>query len=544
MATSSKAVFVNQFRKARAAGVPFIAVETTDNFAAINRMQASLKAETPMIQWDNIQGWSAVNNAGRVMLEGDKENGILSIFEDTTPGNALAGLDVSATIALANCLMMAKHLPKLVKEPKAIPGCVLFLHNVHEYQKEPDITQAVLNLREAFRSTNRTLVMVGPHFEFAQQLVNHVYHLIEPLPTPDELEEMVRQMATNSGIDLTEDSLRRSVEALMGLNQFAAAQGLALAFDKKNRTINFDELWHRKYEMIRQTLGLRLDQSGLVLDDVKGCSRIKWFCEMIANGPFPPDLICVFDEGEKGFAAGDGRNDGGIGKGFLGTVLTEMEENDYTGMINYGLPGTGKSMIAKAMAGTLKVPCIFIDLKGMQQGIIGSSEANLRRAFAVIKAMTKGNPLFFMTSNDLDSIPIELQARLGMGKWMFDGHSAEERADMFAANVKKYELSEAQADYATLVNQPMVGREVKAICKISRQTGMPLSQAFGQIALQEVTEARKIGSIRRQGHLKYLSTTKEGLYEMPGYVATGKQKPGQAEEIVSTDALVVAEDDI
>lgn len=57
------------------------------------------------------------------------------------------------------------------------------------------------------------------------------------------------------------------------------------------------------------------------------------------------------------------------------------------GCLLLGIPGTGKSLTAKAIATAWDVPLLRVDLGGMKSKFVGDSEANLRRTFKVIESV-------------------------------------------------------------------------------------------------------------------------------------------------------------
>ena len=57
------------------------------------------------------------------------------------------------------------------------------------------------------------------------------------------------------------------------------------------------------------------------------------------------------------------------------------------GMLLVGPPGTGKSLTAKAVATAWGVPLLRMDLGALKSKFVGDSEANIRKAYAVIEAI-------------------------------------------------------------------------------------------------------------------------------------------------------------
>ena len=52
-----------------------------------------------------------------------------------------------------------------------------------------------------------------------------------------------------------------------------------------------------------------------------------------------------------------------------------------------GVPGCGKSLCARAMASFWQVPLLRLDMGAVFQGLVGSSEANMRKAIKCAEAM-------------------------------------------------------------------------------------------------------------------------------------------------------------
>ncbi len=57
------------------------------------------------------------------------------------------------------------------------------------------------------------------------------------------------------------------------------------------------------------------------------------------------------------------------------------------GVLLLGIPGTGKSLTCKALAGELGLPLVRLDMGRIFAGYIGSSEANIRKAMQVVEAI-------------------------------------------------------------------------------------------------------------------------------------------------------------
>src|SRR5262249_48760387 len=149
---------IKQFLAARLCGVPLIAVTTPDQHAttiAVCKAVADLhdaeadSPRVPVIRWDFCQGFQQVNTVGeaalKVMLDGKDPR----IF----------------TRKPVDSLVAAQNLP---------PETIVIFHNAQRYLDNAAVAQAVANLREAFKSSSRTLVLLAPSITLPPELANDV----------------------------------------------------------------------------------------------------------------------------------------------------------------------------------------------------------------------------------------------------------------------------------------------------------------------------------------------------------------------------------
>ena len=68
-----------------------------------------------------------------------------------------------------------------------------------------------------------------------------------------------------------------------------------------------------------------------------------------------------------------------------------------------GVPGVGKSYMARWLAGKLRCECARLSIPALKAGIVGASEGNLRRALATLDAMARHAPLVCVL-DEIDTI--------------------------------------------------------------------------------------------------------------------------------------------
>jgi ATP-dependent 26S proteasome regulatory subunit len=147
-----------------------------------------------------------------------------------------------------------------------------------------------------------------------------------------------------------------------------------------------------------------------------------------------------------------------------------------------GVPGTGKSLTAKAVAAAWGVPLLRLDLGAVKSKFVGESEANLRRAFRTIEAIgrcvvwideiekalqgatsgaadggvssdalgallswmqeRKSEAFVIATANDVEALPAELLRKGRFDEnWWVDLPTAVERSAIIKVSLKQYKRS-------------------------------------------------------------------------------------------------------
>lgn len=176
------------------------------------------------------------------------------------------------------------------------------------------------------------------------------------------------------------------------------------------------------------------------------------------------------------------------------------------GILIAGLPGTGKSMTAKAVAAAWGVPLLKLDLGALKSKFVGESEGNLRKAFKVIEAIGRcvvfvdeiekalqgatsgsadggvsadslsallnwlqdreGGAFVILTSNSIDSLPPELLRKGRLDEcWWTDLPTVGERVSVLQATLRSYGRGELDID-ALAVSEVCVnftGSEIAAL---------------------------------------------------------------------------------
>jgi len=482
------------FEAARRVSVPLLAIRTADQCATQAEILAA-SGEYPVAQWDAARG----------------------ITPAATPGSAAcklaeaalkkAGIKPEETIDFAGAMIAAQRLPELA---------ILIAHSASRqlHSQEPGATaanvQAVANLRDQFKLNFRMLVLLGPGFIAPQELDQDIVVLDHALPDPAALRTIIEEL--RAGIKsatgkLAAPVLEKAVDAVSGLSAFAAEQVTAMSFDETG-SLDLDALWERKRVAIEQTKGLSVYRGGETFDDLRGLESVKARLRSHVSARTPVGVVVWIDEGADVFSSVES-DTSNVKTDQQRALLVEMEEHNWRGMIAVGVPGSGKSAIARAFGNEASVPTIQVDFGDMENKFVGESEANLRSALNVIKAVGRGHAFFVLTCNSLKGIRPQFQRRFRRGIFFFDMPTPAERDAIWALYTKRYDLpTQARPD-----DDGWTGAEIRECCESAWDTNSSLVEAARFIIPVSRSRATEIEAMRAEAHGRFLDASHPGAYE-------------------------------
>jgi len=485
---------VHPFRAVRRAGVPLCVFESADPAQTIKACVKSMngRADTqPVLTWDIVQGLFALNKPGASFLQNN--------FAD----------DAALLIGTQNPSECLKFLAD--KAPK---DAVVFWHNAHRTIENESVAQGIWNLRDKFKLRHGTLVMLAPNLTLPSELKHDAIIITDALPGERELGDVLDQTAKDAaGPDATGpvpiENRDVVIDILRGLSAFAAEQVLAMSISPNG--VDMDGLWQRKRKMIEQTPGLAVWTGGETFADLGGLDNLKGFLtRVLTSGNTPVRAIGFIDEIEKGLAGSAG-DTSGTSQDQLQVFLKVMQDLNIPGIILLGHAGTGKSAIAKAAGQVAQCPVIAIDTGAMKGSLVGSSEARIRAAMEVFKAVSQGKGLFIATCNKIASLPPELRRRFTLGTFFVDLPTQDERNVIWNIWLKRYDLKTGSIPEDT----GWTGAEVKACCEVAHRTGLPLKEAAQFVVPITKSAADQVAALRNQAAGRFISASYAGVYQLP-----------------------------
>jgi hypothetical protein len=488
--------FHEQYKAALRAGVPLACIRTYDAHSTTEGIK-NLKTQTPysLILWDCLKGWQGLNDAGGKAI---------------TQTLAKLGAQNEVTRVLTECLVMADSLPE---------DSILFISNAHLFWgNDPNVIQGVWNLRDTFKQGGKMLILLtGSGSILPMELSNDILVLDEPLPTAEILQACVKSIFEFAKLpEPKAEVLDGATKALIGLPYFPSEQSVAMCIDKKAGKLDIDQLWERKRQAINQTRGLQVLSGKETLDDIGGLNQVKQYLCQVCEGLNPPNLILFMDEIEKGFA-GSGTDMSGVSTKQLGTMLEWTEDKQIRGILSLGIPGVGKSALAKAIGNKYGIPAIKFDIAAMESGIVGSSNEYLRNAQGMIDSISGGRVLMLATCNSVNSLPPELKRRFSAATFFFDAPATQdERNKIWDIYKQKFGMTDSELPN----DEGWTGAEIKNCAYTAHTLKLTLKQAGQYIVPVTVSDKARIDALRRDSSGKYLSASYDGIYNWDGAVQT------------------------
>jgi len=486
---------IETLKAARRVSTPLVCITTPDLPATVAAIVAAMPTTTPILQHDIVRGVLGLNEAGnvaRARLVGDDDGPALpGVVPLTSPAEALAksaGLDARA---------------------------LLFVHNANRLMDDAATVQAICNLRDLFKGDGRTLVLLATQITLAPELVQDTLTIDEPLPSEDRIRDIIARELKNANETMKtkpeapdQATIDRSVEALAGLAAFPVEQAIAMTLAQGR--IDVPQLWTRKRGFIEQTRGLAIDRSTATFDDLGGLDNAKQFGRSLFAGKKAPRAIVRIDEIEK-MLAGAGGDTSGTSQDALGTILREMEDQNWAGLIALGPPGSGKSEYSKTLGATHGAPTFSLDLGAAKGSLVGQSEERIRAAMKVIKAVAADGAFFVATCNKLENLPPELRRRFRFGLWFFDLPTKDERAAIWTLNARRFELTPEQLA-EPIDDAGWTGAEIRNVCELAWRMNTTTTQAARFIVPVSVSDPGSIDKLRSLAHGKFLSASYPGAY--------------------------------
>lgn len=482
---------IKQVERMLAVGTPLVAINSHDHPNLCERLLPLLDAkERPVVQYNLADGFEPTNDMGQAAL------------------STLDPKELKAALAAGphGALYMAGKLPS---------GTVIVMYNLHWFWDKPQTMQALLNLREKFKSTKRTIIGLVLEAKLPADLLQSVSYVEDPLPDEAQLSVKVADIY-RAALDkeLDENEALEIARELRGTSPFRAEQLAAQSLRKEG--IDRERVRDNARKQINDTPGLSVESTKETFDDIGGLDAIREFLKRYFAGPRRPTVVVRIEEIEKALA-GVGTESSGTSGDALGTLLTSMEDFRWTGILAYGVSGCGKSLVAKAAANQFGAKAIRFDLNACKGSLVGESERQIRQAMSVLNAIGGERVFLIASMNQIASLPPELRRRFAAGTWYFDVPDAESRIDIWKISAEQFgvEWDGYDADLLT-------GADIRDIVQRSYELGCTTTEAAQYHVPLCKAAPDAISQSRTDAAGRYLDANRGGPYSNATYASGGK----------------------
>ncbi|WP_341279247.1 AAA family ATPase [Paenibacillus sp. FSL H8-0537] len=444
---------------------PFIYIPTWEEERALSVIDSAVKNEALIKTVRKVFIWS--------MTDGLAEEGQRGREESKSPLRCLEMIEASEEAA------------------------VFVLKDFHVFLGgggKPADHQIIRKIRDLIPALKRSInpknvIILSPTLTLPSDLQKEITIVDFELPTFVEMKSMLIEMVEAnqaSGrivIDLTPEDLERLAKAALGLTLHEAENAFALAMveDGKLDKHDVEIILEEKRQIIKKSEILEFIKSDLKIEDVGGLENLKrWLLK---------------------------RN-----KSWLDSAA-EYGLPAPKGVLITGVPGCGKSLIAKAISAMWKLPLLRLDVGQIFSGIVGSSEENMRKAIKTVEAISpsilwideiekgfsgmtgsgdsgtsnrvfgtfltwmqeKTKPVFVIaTANNIHALPAEMLRKGRFDEIFFvDIPTYKERKDIFRLHIVKrlkspksvgdFQLTDEHLDLLASMTEGYVGAEVEQI---------------------------------------------------------------------------------
>ena len=368
------------------------------------------------------------------------------------------------------------QLLKKFKEDKE--GCYLILENFNFYLNNPDVVNLLFEIAKMKRTSPKTLIIESSENSLPNALSKEIPVLNMPLPNKIFIKKIAESVVINADLksndyELT-DELLNSVLGLTTTEINLAFLKAVQKFGKLDDSV-IPYLISEKESVIKRDGLLEYYHPEEGLDGVGGLNNLKnWL--RLRGSAFSQKAI-------------------------------EFGIDTPKGVMLLGLPGCGKSLTAKCIARAWNYPLLRFDLGKVFGGVVGQSEANMRKALDVattiapcvlwIDEIEKGlsglsssdrtdggtasrvfgslltwmqekkEPVFVVaTANNIEQLPPELLRKGRFDEIFFvDLPSKEERKEIFKIHIqsKGRDISKFNLDELSEKTNGLTGAEIGSL---------------------------------------------------------------------------------
>jgi SpoVK/Ycf46/Vps4 family AAA+-type ATPase len=335
-------LFLSELNLYFKAGFPCLLIKTSEEARICSIMQSS--------PFSNILVWNNVDGLTRNKAE--KVSTLIKDFENST----------DLMTCLLSCLMHERQLSIENKEGEDISNLYIMKDiGLYDFKDNPNLNRSLKEFILAAKNNGSCIVILSEVFNIPVNLERLITVHDFPLPSEEDLAFIMDNIIKSSGlkeinIDKKSKEYEKIIQAASGLDQFEAENAFSKSIIAKKK-IDVDIIYKEKIKAVKRNGMLEIiepEKDGL--DAIGGLENLKEWLIKRKN---------CFTKEAKEFGLPNP-------KGFL----------------IVGIPGSGKSLVAKTIGTAFNLPTVRLDLGSLFGSLVGQSEERTRNILKLIESLS------------------------------------------------------------------------------------------------------------------------------------------------------------
>ena len=372
--------------------------------------------------------------------------------------------------AKRNPLQALELIERLTSETPAL----FLLKDFNRFLTDISISRKLKNVSRILKLQPKTIIIIGSEFQIPKELQDLITVLQFNLPLESEINQELTRLVTSLNLKIDQqlfESLTRACQGL-SLERIRRVLSKIIATHKTIDEKSIDVLLSEKKQIISQTEILEYWAVNEGIDNIGGVDKLKeWLKKR---------------------------------KTSFGLKASNYGLPTPRGLLLVGIQGTGKSLMAKAIASEWQLPLLKLDVGKLFGGIVGESESRLRQMIDVAETLApcilwideidkafsnsdnqgdsgtsnrvlatfiswlseKTKPVFVVaTANNVDMLPLEIIRKGRFDEIFFlDLPEFNEREQIFKIHIQEFRPNKWESfDYSKLaqLSEAFSGAEIR-----------------------------------------------------------------------------------
>ena len=226
---------------------------------------------------------------------------------------------------------------------------------LHLEQTDPMLIRRIKDVLRVAKANGHALILLGCRLKLPAELEHEITHVDFLLPDTEQLGAVLDGIVQSAKITNIDPALREAaLQSALGLITTEAENAFALSV-VETQGIDPKIIAREKARTLKKNGLIEVVEASTTLTDIGGLHNLKDWLTRRAG---------AFSESAKSYGLPAPK-----------------------GLLIVGIPGTGKSLTAKATAGAFGLPLLRLDMGCIFGGIVGQSEANLRAVIQTTEAI-------------------------------------------------------------------------------------------------------------------------------------------------------------